>query len=261
MVDSEQMASKSPLPLLLGAAAAAMLLGRKGGGCPADCSEVGPTGGTVAGIKYREFRSEGLGVDEAAPMLIRYHGLGSTSASLNSAGTNWAKRVKGPVRVIVPESPRLTSPNKYFTWWKLQARTSKQDELAEQMSEAAQEQSQFLCQIAQCRPTIGKPVVTGSSQGGSMSYLVASTSPAYIKGAVAAAGWLPKQLWSRNIAPILATHGKQDTTVPFGPTWEYWEYLGTDLPFEAKAYDAGHSLSNAMNSYMIKGVNRLFGYS
>ena len=255
------MADKSALPLLIGAAAAVALLGRKGGGCAADCSDVSPTGGRVAGIKYREFRSEGLGANEAAPMLIRYHGLGSTSGSLDSAGKNWAKRVKGPVRVIVPESPRLTSPNKYFTWWKLQARTSKQDELAAQMSEAAQEQNAFLCQIVQCRPTIGKPVVTGSSQGGSMSYLVASTSPGYIRGAVSAAGWLPKKLWTRNIAPLLATHGKQDTTVPFDPTWEYWQYLGSDLPFEAQAYNAGHSLSNQMNSYMIKGVNRLFGYS
>jgi phospholipase/carboxylesterase len=256
------MAQKSALPLIVGVAAAAVLLGRKGGGgCAADCSEVSSTGGRLAGIRYREFRSEGLGVNEPAPMLIRYHGLGSTSGSLDSAGNSWAKLVKGPVRVIVPESPRVTSPNKYFTWWKLQARTSKQDELAQQMSEAGAEMREFLCQIVQCRPTLGKPVVTGGSQGGSMSYLVATTSPDLIRGAVSAAGWLPKQLWSKNIAPLLATHGKQDTTVPFDSTWDYWEYLGTDTPFEAQAYDSGHNLSSAMNSYMIKGVNRLFGYS
>lgn len=255
------MANKSPLPLLLGAAAAVMLLGRKGVGCSADCSDISSNGGVVAGIRYREFRSGGLGANDAAPMLIRYHGLGSTSASLNSAGKSWAKLVKGPVRVIVPESPRVTSPNKYFTWWKLQARTSKQDELAQQMSVAAAEMNQFLCQIVQCRPTVGLPVVTGGSQGGSMSYLVATTSPGLIKGAVSAAGWLPQQLWSKNIAPILATHGKQDTTVPFDSTWKYWEYLGTDTPFEATAYNAGHNLSSAMNSFMVKSINRLFGYS
>jgi len=258
------MAKKSAMPLILGAAAAALLLGRKGGGgggCNANCGDVSSSGGVVAGIRYREFRSEGLGANEEAPMLIRYHGLGSSSGSLDSAGKSWAKLVKGPVRVIVPESPRLTSPNKYFTWWALPARTSKQDELAAQMSEAALEMNQFLCQIVQCRPTKGLPVVTGGSQGGSMSYLVATTSPGLIRGAVAAAGWLPQQLWSKNIAPILATHGKQDTTVPFNNTWEYWEYLGTDTPFEAIAYDAGHNLSSAMNVYVIKGVNRLFGYS
>ena len=237
-----------------------MLLGRKNG-CSADCGDVGADGGVVAGIRYREFRSEGVGPNDRVPMLIRYHGLGSTSSSLNSAGKAWAKLVHGPVRVIVPESPRVTSPNSYFTWWKLRARTSKQDELAAQMSVAAAEMDQFLCQIVECRPTEGLPVVTGGSQGGSMSYLVATTSPSRIRGAVSASGWLPKSLWSKSIAPILATHGKQDTTVPFDSTWDYWEYLGTDTPFEAVAYNAGHSLSSAMNVYMTKGVNRLFGYA
>lgn len=247
------------MPWILGAAAAAMLLGRKNG-CSADCSDVGADDGVVAGIRYREFRSDGVGANARVPMLIRYHGLGSTSSSLDSAGKNWANLVHGPVRVIVPESPRLTSPNKYFTWWKLQARTSKQDELAAQMSEVAAEQDQFLCQIAQCRPTDGLPLVTGGSQGGSMAYLVATKSPSRIRGAVSASGWLPESLWSKDIAPLLATHGTQDNIVPFDSTWKYWEYLGTDTPFEAKAYDAGHSASSGMNSYMIKSVNRLFGY-
>jgi len=254
------MAQKSPLPWILGAAAAAMLLGRRSG-CSADCGDIGAEGGVVAGIRYREFRSEGVGPNDRVPMLIRYHGLGSSSSSLNSAGKAWKNLVHGPVRVIVPESPRLTSPSKYFTWWKLQARTSKQAELAAQMSEVALEQDQFLCQIIQCRPTDGLPVIIGGSQGGSMAYLLATTSPSRIRGAVSASGWLPESLWSKNIAPLLATHGKQDTTVPFDSTWEYWQHLGTDTPFEAKAYDAGHTASSAMNSYMAKSVNRLFGYS
>ena len=254
------MANKSPLPLLLGAAAAVMLLGRKGG-CAANCSDVGADGGTVAGIKYYEFRSKGLGVNDAAPMFIRYHSLGTSTSGLTMQGRKWANRIKGPVRVIVPASPRLTHPNKYFTWWMLGAKTRKQDELATQMSEVALEQRDFLCQIVKCRPTIGKPVVSGTSQGASMSYLVATTSPQLIRGAVAGSGWLPKQLWSRNIAPLIATHGQQDTTVPFDSTWEYWEYLGKDLPFEARSYNAEHSISGAMDSYMTKGINRLFGYS
>jgi predicted esterase len=251
------MAKNSAMPLILGAGAALLLLGGK----RADCSGVQSSGGKVAGIKYREFRSEGVGPNDRVPMLIRYHGLGSSSASLDSAGKSWANLVKGPVRVIVPESPRLTSPNKLFTWWELPARTSKQDELTAQMSEAAGEMRRFISEISQCRPTAGKPLVTGSSQGGSMSYLVATTSPGLVRGAVAAAGWLPKKLWSTRVAPLLATHGEQDTIVPFNRTWDYWEYLGdAKAPFEAISYSAGHNLNSDMNVYMIKGVNRLLGY-
>jgi len=256
------MAKRSAMPLILGAAAAALFLTRKKGSS-ADCSDVQADGGVVAGIRYREFRSPGLGPNDPAPMLVRFHGFGSMSGTLTSAGKSWAgSRTHGPVRVIVPESPRLTDPNKYFTWWYLQARSSDQAELARQMAEAGAEMDQFLRQIVQCRPTEGLPVVVGHSQGGSMGYLVATLSPGKIRGAVVASGWLPRSLWSPNIAPLLATHGTQDATVPYGPTSEHWAMLeGVNAPFESKAYSQGHDATGSVASYMTKGVNRLFGYS
>jgi predicted esterase len=262
VVDSEPMAKGDAMPLILGAAAAVLLLTRKKG-CAANCSDVRADGGTVAGIRYREFRSDGVGPNDPAPMLIRFHGLGSTSSSLDTAGKSWAgSRTRGPVRVIVPESPRLTDPNKYYTWWRLQARTSKQVELAQQMSEAGAEMDEFLCQIVKCRPTQGLPVVVGHSQGGSMVYLVSTLSPAKIRGGVTAAGWLPRSLWSPSIAPLLATHGTQDSTVPYGPTSDHWEMLeGAGAPFESKAYAQGHEALGNIAAYMTRGVNRLFGYS
>ena len=44
-------------------------------------------------------------------------------------------------------------------------------------------------------------LVTGSSQGGSMAYLMASQYPFLVKGAVAVIGWLPEELWTHHMAP------------------------------------------------------------
>jgi hypothetical protein len=160
------MAKDSALPLILGGAALAAIIlgGRRGGGgsgyvCPpTNCNDVSSSGGVIAGIRYREFRSYGLGVNDPAPMIIRYHGYGSQSGTLTSSGKSWAGSRSGmPVRVIVPESPRVTSVNQYFTWWKLPAATSKQSELTSQMATAAREMRDFLCGIQECRQPSESP--------------------------------------------------------------------------------------------------------
>jgi len=82
------------------------------------------------------------------------------------------------------------------------AKQQDQAKLADIMLQVHGEVAEFICQITQCRPTEGKPVVVGSSQGGMMSYLLATRSAGDIRGAVLAAGWLPQSLWSAEVAPI-----------------------------------------------------------
>lgn len=259
------MAKNSVVPLLLGAGAALLLLSRSSSdaGCDADCNEVRDDGGVVAGIRYREFRTEGMPANARAPMLIFFHSLASSSTALNNWGKSWAKNVKGPVRVIIPESPRVTSQNQYFTWFgSFQARTKDQEGLTKIMRQAGQEMDAFLCQIVQCRPTSGAPVVAGQSQGGSMAYLVATLSPARIRGAVAIAGWLPRALWNPAMAQTLAAHGTQDTVVPYSSTKEYWDIIqDAGAPLAARSYPTGHGLSGSIFAYTKNSINELLGYA
>lgn len=258
------MAKKSIVPLLLGAGAALLLLSRGSSddGCEANCDEVDDDGGLVAGIRYREFRTEGMPANAQAPMLIFFHGLGSSSASLDSWGKSWVQQVKGPVRVIIPESPRLTSPNKYFTWFgSFQARTKDQEGLTKIMRQAGQEMDAFLCQIVQCRPTSGAPVVAGQSQGGSMAYLVSTLSPGRVRGAVAISGWLPRDLWSPSMAKTFAAHGTQDAHVPYSSTEEYWEIVkNAGAPLSTKSFSSGHDFTGSIFAYAKNRINELLGY-
>lgn len=253
------MARDNALPLILAGVAAAFFLGR-GRGCSPDCSDIRSDGGTVAGIRYLEFRSSNVGPNDEVPMIIAFHGFGTPTSTI-SAFKNYVGMAGGPVRLIVPMSPRLTSKNQYHTWFgPHRAGQDDQKALADMMVQVHGEVSDFICQITQCRPTQGLPLVVGSSQGGMMSYLMASLSPANVRGAVASAGWLPQSLWTANIAPTFATHGTQDTIVPYARTQQYWDVLlANGAPLETKTYNQGHVATGS--SWRRARIRELLGYA
>lgn len=214
---------------------------KSGGGCSPNCTDIRADGGTVAGIEYLEFRSSSVGPNDQAPMVIAFHSFGTPSSSM-PAFDSWVGMAGGPVRLIVPKSPRVTSTHGYHTWFgSNRAGQEDQGALTAIMRQVHGEMADFICQITQCRPTEGLPVVVGSSQGGMMSYLMAALSPTKVRGAVAAAGWLPQSLWNLNTAPLYATHGTQDTIVPFARTAQFWATLEQNgAPIQTKTYDQGH---------------------
>ena len=257
------MAKDSSLPILIGVAAALAFLGKGGSGCAADCSEVGPDGGTVAGIRYHEFRTPGVDANAELPMLIIFHSLGTAPSFLISAGKSRVQNTDGPVRVIVPQSPRTIGNKGYFSWFgSLRAGSKDQVALSEMMQQAGREMDAFICQITKCRPTVGKPIVSGTSQGGSMAYLMATLYPNRVSGAVPIAGWLPKDLWDTNMAPTIAGHGIYDDVVDYDNTAAYWAIMDQyGAPIEYKSFNTGHDVKGGMWGYMNNAVNELFGYA
>jgi predicted esterase len=255
------MAKDSSLPILLGAAAAFLFLGKGGGS--ADCSQVGPDGGTVAGIKYYEFRTPGASQGDELPMLIVFHSLGTADSFLISAGKSRVNSTKGPVRVIVPASPRTIGTKKLYSWFgSLRAGSKDQAALSEMMQQAGREMNDFISQITRCLPTKGKPVVSGTSQGGSMAYLMATLYPRRVSGAAPLAGWLPKDLWDTNMAPTIAGHGTQDDVVDYENTAEYWSIMDQyGAPIRYKSFNTGHNVKGGMWGYMNNAVNELLGYA
>ncbi len=223
---------------------------------PPECDEVNPDGGVVAGIRYLERVSAGSDPAAALPMVIMFHSRGATPESFGGHHHH----LKGPARVITPAAPdRLGSG---YSWFKLPARTDDQDELADQMEDAADTMANFISDIVRCRPTSGVPVVTGSSQGGSMAYLMASEYPQLVRGAVAILGWLPERLWNRYMAPTEGLHGVSDKTVPYNRTAQYAQAMqAAGAPFTFRSYDTGHAVSADMSRDWHGAVNRMLGYA
>src|SRR5262249_38059334 len=91
---------------------------------------------------------------------------------------------------------------------------------AADVEKAAHRVARMIAAIEKERPTLGKPIVTGFSQGGFLSYALAVLHPELIAEAHPVAGRLPPELWpsawpsGRPMPPIHALHGDADSIVP-----------------------------------------------
>lgn len=220
------------------------------------CDVVVPgSGGNVAGLRYLERVTPGTDPDARLPMIVVLHSKGSRPE--HYAGTFY-RHVGQPVRLIVPEGPLELGQNR--EWFRLPGRTKKQAELADQMLEASATLATFLTDITRCRPTVGRPVVTGSSQGGSMTYAIATLYPYLVRGAVALAGWLPAELWSPYMVQTVGLHGTKDTAVPFAKTAQYAAAMQErGAPFTFETYDTGHAINRAMQRDWRESVSGMLG--
>lgn len=211
-----------------------------------NCSGVKEGGGELDGVTYLEHVTGGASPDEKLPMVISFHSWGATPKGAASF-----KSLK-KVRVIRPEGP-LIKGNGFA--WSTEAARGNQERLAESLRQTAEVVIPFVRDIQQCRPTVGKPVVTGSSQGGHMAYLIASLAPELVQGAVSVAGWLPEELWNPKMAPTVAIHGTLDATVPYERTAKYAEAMG----FPLYSFDSGHTVSPAMGKKWREEVKAMLG--
>lgn len=148
------------------------------------------------------------------PMLVFMHGLGDHPRA------DWLPAFDFPARVIFPQAP--TPYGKGYAWFDFHGTASDPERRAGAISAAAAQVARMLQQLVRDRPTAGKPVVTGFSQGGMLSYAVALHHPQAISRAFPVAGSLPPSLWriapGAQVAPIVAWHGDADPIVPLGPT-------------------------------------------
>lgn len=215
-----------------------------------DCDEVTPEGGVVAGVSYFEAMRGGAAPEDEVPMVVAFHSLCAPPRGILSM-------FKGlpPSRLIVPAgSYGCSSSESSRKWWSRGVRSAMDAENIEESTAQWRAESErmgsFLAQIQRCRPTKGKPVLTGSSMGGEMSLLLASTHPMLVDSAVVVSGYLLPEFWTTAMAPTSMIHGTGDTTVPFSWAKEYAQRLsgaGADLSFEEYATD-GHSISSPMGS-------------
>lgn len=214
-----------------------------------NCANVKTKGGELDGVKYIEHVTGGASPDDALPMLIVFHPLTATPQ-----GTAAFKSLP-PTRVIRPYGDYKRGSG--YSWFE---KTAKGDQaaLAQAFMKTATKAVPFVRDIALCRPTTGKPVVTGSSQGGHMAYLLASRAAPHVRGAVAVAGWLPQELWVRGgMAPTVGIHGTRDTIVPYSRT----EGMAKVLGFPFYPFDAAHEVTSAMSKKWIAEVKSMLGHA
>jgi len=179
----------------------------------------------VGELEFLEFTTAGAPADAPLPMLVAIHGLGDEPVNFS----NLLRDLSVPARVIVPRGIDTYEPG--WSWFPLRARDPDVDALAEGMMVAADLIAKSVESLAAQRPTQGKPVVTGFSQGGMLSFALATKHGQLFSAAVPVSGWLPPPLWpdagtpAATIPPVIALHGTEDPALRYSKTVECIEVL------------------------------------
>lgn len=157
-------------------------------------------------------------------MIVAIHGLGDDPENFS----HLFDAFPGHARLIALQAP-LPSEGGGWSWFPLRARDPDVDALSQGIHDAAASIATSIAILTESRPTAGKPIVTGFSQGGMLSMTLAVEHPELFGRVVAVGGWLPPPLWPTaprpDAPPILALHGTADTAVRFEPTQASLEHL------------------------------------
>lgn len=206
----------------------------------------------MAGVRYLERLRGGADPSERLPMVIVLHSLGGSPDGY-AGGFGGI----GRARLVLPEGALEGGGG--FKWWDRGLHDiveyGRPEDIA-QWNAASSRLSEFIRQITRCRPTLGNPIVTGSSQGGEAALLLATQHRKQIHAAIAANGDMPDQFWRVRMAPTAMLNGTGDTTVPFAWAKAHAEALiaqGAPLTFTAFPSD-GHAVTAAQSKAWLAAI-------
>jgi len=182
----------------------------------------------TAGVDYLELvhiapgtpKDQAPSADAVLPLIVALHGRGDDPEGFE----HLLDGLPVHARVIVP---RAFDPlgDEGYSWFPIRARSADVAALARGIDGASDRLAAMIDELLKTRPTRGKALVTGFSQGGMLSFALAVDHPDLISAAVPIGGWLPPPLLPTTLPPgplppIVALHGEADVVVPFAPTRE-----------------------------------------
>lgn len=208
----------------------------------------------VGEIHYLEFVTAGADPETPLPMIVAIHGLGDSPQKFRALLDGFDR----PARVILPRG--IDAYEEGWSWFPLRARDPDVAALAQGIDRAADLLAPAIEQLCKQRPTVGKPIVTGFSQGGMLSFALAVEHGDLFSAALPIGGWLPEPLWPREgkpgAPPILAFHGEADVAVRYEPTKIAVEHLRTlGFAVELSTYvGVGHAIAPDIHADLMQAL-------
>jgi phospholipase/carboxylesterase len=161
-------------------------------------------------LEYKEIMTGHAAANDPAPLIVALHGVGDTPVSFAEIFDGFA----APARILVPDSGVHFGDG--YQWFppSIRPRSTDGPELAAMATRVAA----FVEAAARRRPTLGKPILVGFSQGAAVTFTVAALHPDSIGTAIPLAGWLPEAFWPKTrpaVAPeVFASQGTLDDHIP-----------------------------------------------
>lgn len=211
--------------------------------------------GQAGSLRYLERILGGGKASQALPLVIMIHGMG------DAPRLDWfrgADKITTPVRLIMPRAPLPYSGG--FSWFTYRAAGGDMARLAHGIAEAADTLARSIELLRRHRPSVGRAIVAGFSQGGMLSYALALRHPELVEFSHPISGLLPEQLWPAGKPPatryprIAAVHGDRDELVPIAPARRLCAHLsklGYDVSLREFA-GVRHEVTNGMEAYTVE---------
>ncbi len=190
-----------------------------------------------------------------APLVVAVHGLGDAPNSL----VGLVRRCGLPVRIVAPRGPERHHQG--YSWFDVHFEPGGARVDARDIASAADRVAALIDALSARDDVVGKPVITGFSQGGFVSFAVATRHPDAVALAIPIAGGLPTELEPgpapRGAPTIFALHGDSDPIVPPAPTRDAVHRL------EAAGWDASlrvfanvqHSVPQAVHAALCERLS------
>ena len=174
--------------------------------------------GTLAagGVGYLELYTAAAKPGQTLPMILAIHGLGDRPERFRGL----FRDLPVPTRLIVARG--IDRYGRGFSWFPIRVGNVDEARLTKGVRHAANRLARMIEALVKRYPTRRRPLVTGFSQGGILSFALAAEHPQLIASAVPLAGWLPRPMWPAQApaaaVPIVALHGDADRVLPIAPT-------------------------------------------
>lgn len=218
------------------------------------------------GVQVRQHWIDGLLVyevvvgaasfDDELPLLVQIHGRASRPQLPRGD-----HRRAPPARLMIPRAPEPLGRG--YTWFPVSVTEDLPDRvLAGHIRTRADELAPVIARFAEERPTEGRPIVSGFSQGGMLSMGLAVLHPELIDGAFPLAGWLPRELVDEGLRrqvgreasvfpPIRVINADRDPIIPVQETLAtvaYMQSRGIDARCDVFAHDE-HTMTGEMRRH------------
>lgn len=203
--------------------------------------------------------------DDPMPLVVVLHGRGGKpTVPAHSFSED------RPLRFFIPQAPDKLGDG--YTWLATYTKSGETQLLTRSLSARADQLAPAIAAFQRLRPTLGKPIVTGFSQGGILSFALATRYPSRFAAAFPLAGWLPPALYpsvrlpSAKPAPkypyIYAQHPTQDQTIPVELARDTVRSLrARGLRVDFRESPGGHTVTPEMNNEVLRATRKyLAGY-
>jgi phospholipase/carboxylesterase len=190
------------------------------------------------------------------PLVVAVHGLGDRPENL----ADLYGAITAPCRLVLPRAPIPYGGGS--SWFDIDIPYRPDAALAGRIADAADRVAALIDHLARAGGVRGKPVVTGFSQGGMISFEIAIRHPGLVAYAVPLSGALPPEAWPAAKAdgpkPVIrAFHGAADDLIPIDfarRTVAAMKSAGYDVSLQEYP-GVGHSVSTDMRRDALRVID------